>query len=83
MPATGNLLPPQPVPVLSLPLAGSRRLSDQKPKHFAMMVFHRGMHWSHCRDDHGHLETPHAAFNDAGVTPSGIIWPAACGVVEF
>ena len=43
MGTTGHLMPRQPVPDLSLPLAGGGRwrLSDQKPKHFTMLAFTR------------------------------------------
>jgi peroxiredoxin len=59
------------VPDLSLPLAGggSWRLSDQKPKHFTMLAFYRGMHCSVCRDHLGQLQSMHAAFSKLGVTP--------------
>ena len=47
---TGHLTPRQLVPELSLPLAGGGRwrLSDQKPEHFTMLAFYRGMHCSVC-----------------------------------
>ena len=71
---TGHLIPRQRVPELSLPLAGGGRwrLSDQKPKHFTMLAFYRGMHCSVCRDYLGHLQSLHAAFNGQGVTPIAI-----------
>src|SRR5207244_11956184 len=67
----GHLMPRQCVPELSLPLAGggSWRLSDQKPKHFTMLAFYRGMHCSVCRDYLGHLQSMHAAFSSRGVSP--------------
>lgn len=71
---TGRLIPRQSVPDLSLPLAGggSWRLSDQKPKHFTMLAFYRGMHCSVCRDYLGQLQSMHAAFCKLGVTPIAI-----------
>lgn len=70
----GRLIPRQHVPELSLPLAGGGRwrLSDQKPKHFTMLAFYRGMHCSVCRDYLGKLQLMHAAFNRHGVTPIAI-----------
>lgn len=71
---TGHLIPRQQVPDLSLPLAGggSWRLSDQKPRHFTMLVFYRGMHCSVCRDYLGRLQAMHPAFSRLGVTPIAI-----------
>lgn len=70
----GHLLPRRRVPDLSLPLAGGGtwRLSDQKPKHFTMLVFYRGMHCSVCRGYLGDLEAMHATFSLAGVTPIAV-----------
>lgn len=70
----GHLIPRQRVPELSLPMAGggSWRLSDQKPKHFTMLAFYRGMHCSVCRDYLGHLQSMHAAFSKRGVTPIAV-----------
>jgi peroxiredoxin len=70
----GHLIPRQRVPDLSLPLAGggSWRLSDQKPKHFTMLVFYRGVHCWVCRDYLIHLQSMHAAFSQRGVTPIAI-----------
>jgi peroxiredoxin len=70
----GHLLPRRRVPDLSLPLAGggSWRLCDQKPKHFTMLVFYRGMHCSVCRNYLGELQTMHAKFSKLGVTPIAI-----------
>jgi peroxiredoxin len=71
---TGHLIPRQQVPDLSLPLAGggSWRLSDQKPKHFTMIVFYRGMHCSVCREYLRHLQALHPEFSRLGVTPIAI-----------
>jgi peroxiredoxin len=70
----GHLIPRQRVPDLSLPLAGggSWRLSDQKPTHFTMLAFYRGMHCSVCRDYLGQLQSMHAAFGALGVTPIAV-----------
>jgi peroxiredoxin len=74
MGSTGHLIPRQQVPDLSLPLAGggSWRLSDQKPKHFTMLAFYRGMHCSICWEYLGHLQSMHASFSRRGVTPIAI-----------
>ena len=70
----GHLIPRQRVPDLSLPLSGGGRwrLCDQKPKHFTMLAFYRGMHCSVCRDYLSHLQSMHAAFSMRGVTPIAI-----------
>lgn len=70
----GHLMPRQPVPDLSLPLSGGGhwRLSDQKPKHFTMLAFYRGVHCSVCRDYLGQLQALHGAFSKRGVTPIAI-----------
>jgi peroxiredoxin len=62
------------VPELSLPLSdgGRWRLSDQKPKHFTMLAFYRGMHCSVCRDYLAELQSMHSAFSKQGVTPIAI-----------
>ena len=46
-----RLMPRQPVPSLELPtLDGSEfRLADQRPQHFTMTVFYRGLHCPVCR----------------------------------
>jgi peroxiredoxin len=69
-----HLIPRQRVPDLSLPLAGGGhwRLSDQKPQHFTMLAFYRGMHCSVCRDYLCHLQSMHAEFCKRGVTPIAI-----------
>jgi peroxiredoxin len=71
---TGHLIPRQQVPDLSLPLAGggSWRLSDQKPKHFTMVVFYRGMHCSVCSEYLGDLQAKHPEFSRLGVTPIAV-----------
>jgi peroxiredoxin len=70
----GHLIPRQQVPELSLPLAGGGRwrLSDQKPKHFTMLAFYRGVHCSACRDYLRQLQAMHAEFSRRGVTPIAI-----------
>ena len=70
----GHLIPRQWVPELSLPLAGGGtwRLSDQKPKHFTMLAFYRGMHCCVCRAYLTKLQSLHAAYNAQGVTPIAI-----------
>lgn len=70
----GHLLPRKRVPDLSLPLAGggSWRLSDQKPQHFTMVVFYRGMHCPRCRDYLCELQRMHKAFRKTGVMPIAV-----------
>jgi peroxiredoxin len=70
----GHLIPGQRVPDLSLPLAGggSWRLSDQKPKHFTMLAFYRGMHCPVSRDHLVHLQSLYVEFSSRGVTPIAI-----------
>jgi peroxiredoxin len=74
-----NLIPRQRVPDLSLPLAGGGRwrLSDQKPEHFTMLAFYRGLHCSVCREQLGHLQSMHAAFSRRGVTPIAVSMDSA------
>jgi len=74
MDAMGHLIPRQCVPDLSLRLAGggSWRLSDQKPQHFTMLAFYRGVHCTACRNYLGQLQSMHAAFSKLGVTPIAI-----------
>jgi peroxiredoxin len=74
MGSTGRLIPRQRVPELALPLAGGGRwrLSDQKPKHFTMLAFYRGLHCPACRDYLAELQSMHAAFNRQGVTPIAV-----------
>jgi hypothetical protein len=71
---TTHLIPRQRVPDLSLPLTGggSWRLSDQKPKHFTMVVFYRGVHCRTCGDYLRELQSKHADFTRLGVTPIAI-----------
>lgn len=70
----GQLIPRKRVPDLSLPLAGggSWRLSDQKPQHFTMLVFYRGMHCTVCREYLGELQAMHGKFRKVGVMPIAI-----------
>jgi peroxiredoxin len=74
MTSAGHLKPRQPVPDLSLPLAGGGhwRLSDQKPLHFTMLTFYRGMHCSVCRTYLANLQSMHGEFSKRGVTPIAI-----------
>jgi peroxiredoxin len=74
MGSTGHLIPRQEVPDLSLPLAGGGhwRLSDQKPKHFTMLAFYRGVHCSECRDCLCRLQAMHTELSRRGVTSIAI-----------
>jgi peroxiredoxin len=71
---TGHPAPRRQVPDLSLPLAGGGhwRLSDQKPKHFTMLAFYRGVHCLVSQDYLGQLQSMHAEFSRRGVTPIAI-----------
>lgn len=64
------LVPRQPVPDLSLALAGggSWRLSDQKPQNFTMLVVYRGLHCPICKGYLGDLESNLQRFKELGVT---------------
>jgi peroxiredoxin len=70
MSAITRLIPRQRVPNLSLPLAGggSWRLSDQKPKHFTLVVFYRGLHCPVCRQYLAELQSSLADFKELGVS---------------
>jgi peroxiredoxin len=43
-------------------------LSDQKPKHFTMLAFYRGLHCGACRDNLERLQSMHLTFSRLGVT---------------
>jgi peroxiredoxin len=47
----GPLLPRQPVPPLSVPLAGGGTwtLAERQPRNFTLVVFYRGLHCPICR----------------------------------
>jgi peroxiredoxin len=53
------LIPRRPVPPLAVPLAGGGtwRLADQKPQHFTLIAFYRGLHCPICSRYLGDLES--------------------------
>ena len=69
MTAITPLFPRQPVPSLDLPLVGGGTwsLAEQKPKHFTMIVFYRGLHCPICSRYLGDLNRRATAFAEKGV----------------
>jgi peroxiredoxin len=70
MAGSQHLVPRQLVPDLSVPLVGGPRwrLCDQKPQHYTMLIFYRGLHCPECR---GYLKEAEARvkdFKSAGVS---------------
>lgn len=65
-----SLMPNQPVPALELSLAGGGRfsLAAEKPQHFTMAVFYRGLHCPICRRYLSELETLLPEFEKRGVS---------------
>ncbi len=63
-------VPRQLVPDLSVPLVGGPRwrLCDQKPKHFTMLIFYRGLHCLECRNYLQQAEARLKDFRAAGVS---------------
>jgi len=70
MPMTRRPLPRQQVPDLSVPLVGGPRwrLCDQKPQHFTMLLFYRGLHCSECKAYLQEAEARLKAFRAQGVS---------------
>lgn len=68
------LRPGRPVPELAVPLVagGAFDLADEKPEHFLLVVFYRGLHCPICREILGDLESRVEAFKDMGVTAIAI-----------
>lgn len=64
-----HLIPRQPAPDLQLKLVnGARwRLAAQKPKHFTMLAFYRGLHCSICKGYLGELSRMVGDFAERGV----------------
>ena len=64
------LMPNKPVPALDLSLAGGERfsLAAEKPQHFAMVVFYRGLHCPICRRYLSELESLLPEFDKRGVS---------------
>ncbi len=69
MPLPTPLIPRQPVPDLSLPLAGggTYSLAEQAPKNFTLVVFYRGLHCPVCSAYLGDLNRKVAEFQKRGV----------------
>ncbi len=65
-----HLIPRQLVPDLSVPLVGGPRwrLCDQKPQHFTMLIFYRGLHCPECRSYLKDAEARLRQFKSAGVS---------------
>lgn len=70
MPHSRRPLPNQLVPDLSVPLVGGPRwrLCDQKPQHFTMLVFYRGLHCSECKAYLTEAEARLKEFRGRGVS---------------
>jgi peroxiredoxin len=68
------LLPRQPVPPLSVPLAwgGHFDLSKEKPRHFVFIDFYRGLHCPQCRNHLKELESKLPEFESRGVSVAAI-----------
>ena len=65
-----SLMPNKPVPVLELNLVGGGRfsLAAEKPQHFTMVVFYRGLHCPICRRYLSELEGLLPEFAKRGVS---------------
>ena len=64
-----SLMPNKPVPDLDLNIVGGGRysLAAEKPQHFSMVVFYRGLHCPICRPYLSELETLLPEFEKRGV----------------
>jgi peroxiredoxin len=64
-----RLTPRQPVPALEVATLdhGTWRLADQRPEHFTMVVFYRGLHCPICSAYLGDLDRKLDAFKERGV----------------
>ena len=63
------LFPRQAVPALEVPTVGGGtwRLSEQKPQHFTLVVFYRGLHCPICANYLGDLNRKVGSFRERGV----------------
>ena len=63
------LIPRRPVPALAVPTVGGGtwRLADQKPRHFTLIAFYRGLHCPICSKYLGDLESKVDEFARRGV----------------
>ena len=64
------LVPRQPVPPLSVPLAGGGKfdLNTETPEKFTLVVFYRGLHCPQCRKQLTDLEAKLPEFDKRGVS---------------
>ena len=64
-----RLLPNQPVPPLRVKTVGGPcwRLCDQKPQHFTLVLFYRGLHCPFCKDVLQAYEAHYEEFRKLGV----------------
>lgn len=69
MSSSVRLLPNQPVPPLRVKTVGGPcwRLCDQKPKHFTLVLFYRGLHCTFCKDVLQAYEAHYDEFRKLGV----------------
>ena len=64
------LVPRQAVPPLTVPVVGGDRfgIRKERPEHFSLIVFYRGLHCPICRTQLGELETKLSDFAKRGVS---------------
>jgi peroxiredoxin len=64
-----RLIPRRPVPALEIATldGGTWRLADQRPEHFTLVVFYRGLHCPICSAYLGDLDRKLDAFKERGV----------------
>ena len=64
------LFPRRKVPALTVPLAGGGAfdVASERPQHFTLIVFHRGLHCPICRAQLKDLEAKLGAFTTRGVS---------------
>jgi peroxiredoxin len=68
------LIPRQPVPSLSVSLAGGGRfdIASEKPERFTLIVFYRGLHCPQCRKQLTELEAKLPEFEKRGVSVAAL-----------
>jgi peroxiredoxin len=73
------LIPRQTVPPLTVPVVGGDRfdIQKEKPEHFSLIVFYRGLHCPICRTQLGELETKLSDFAKRGVSVVAVSSDAA------
>jgi len=69
-----NFKPQDPVPQLDVPLVsgGQWKLGEQKPEHFTLVVFYRGLHCPICKGYLNDLQSRLEDFRAKGVEPIAI-----------